>query len=430
MKVLVLGSGGREHALVWKLKQSPSVEEVYVIPGSDALADIAHVVPLYKTEDIIDFAKLMKIDLTVAGPENILVEGIADLFEQEGLTFFGPSKAAAQIEGSKQFAKNLMKKYHIPTADYETFTDREKAISYIQQQKKYPIVIKADGLASGKGVVIAETEKVAIETVNAMISGAAFGKAGESIVIEEYMEGEELSVLGFADGETIIPMISSQDHKRIFDDDKGLNTGGMGAYAPTVLLTEETRKTIRETILCPVMEAMKKEGAPFKGCLYTGLMMTKDGPKVVEFNCRFGDPETEAILPLLESDLGEIMMSCAKGTLKGTTLQWKEGYAVDVVLASAGYPIGHSTGEKIRGIKWAEKECLVFHSGTKKKEGKYIVNGGRVLNVVGVAATLKEAQEKAYYGASVIQWEGMQYRHDIADKGLKHLLDKEREKKS
>ena len=244
------------------------------------------------------------------------------------------------------------------------------------------------------------------------------------------MEGEELSVLGFADGETIIPMISSQDHKRIFDDDKGLNTGGMGAYAPTVLLTEETRKTIRETILHPVMEAMKKEGAPFKGCLYTGLMMTKDGPKVVEFNCRFGDPETEAILPLLESDLGEIMMSCAKGTLKGTTLQWKEGYAVDVVLASAGYPIGHSTGEKIRGIKWAEKECLVFHSGTKKKEGKYVVNGGRVLNVVGVAATLKEAQEKAYYGASVIQWEGMQYRHDIADKGLKHLLDKEREKKS
>lgn len=427
MKVLVLGSGAREHALVWKLKQSPLVEDIYVIPGSDAMAGIAHVMPLSKEEDILDFAKFMKIDLAVAGPETVLVAGMADVFKEAGIPFFGPSKAAAQIEGSKEFAKDLMKKYGIPTAAYETFSEKEKAISYIKEQKKYPIVIKADGLAAGKGVIIAETEENAIEAVSYMLSGAAFGKAGESVVIEEYMEGEEVSVLCFADGHVAVPMISSQDHKRIFTGDKGPNTGGMGAYAPAPLMTKELSQVIQETILDKVMAAMKKEGTPFVGCLYAGLMITKEGPKVVEFNCRFGDPETEVVLPLLESDLADIMMHCVTGTLSELDIRWKKGYAVDVVLASAGYPMGHSEGEKIYGIKWAKEECLVFHGGTKKKGEKYVVAGGRVLNIVGLAPTLQEAKEKAYNGVGAIQWDGMQYREDIADKGLRRLKAKHKE---
>lgn len=421
MKVLVIGSGGREHALLWRLAQSPSVKETYVIPGNDDMRDVSHLIPVKGADDILDFARLMKVDLTIAGPETVLTDGLADRFEERGLPFFGPSKAAAEIEGSKIFAKKLMKKYKIPTADYAVFDDEGKAVSYVKKQKKYPLVIKADGLASGKGVIIAGTEEEALTAVRDMMDGKAFGGAGKSLVIEEFMEGEEASVLCFTDGETIVPLISAQDHKRIGNGDTGLNTGGMGAYAPAPVMTDKLNKEVYDKILVPTIRAMKKEGRPFKGCLYAGLMITKEGPKVVEFNCRFGDPETEVILPLLEGDLGKIMLSCVKGNLKAADVSWKKGYAVDVVMASEGYPRTHSSGDEITGLEEAGKDCLLFHAGTVSKKGKYYVNGGRVLNVVATAPTLKEARDKAYAGVSKIHWRGAQYRSDIADKGLKHL---------
>lgn len=422
MKVLVIGSGGREHALLWKLSQSPSVTDVYVIPGNDGMSDVASLIPVKGNEDIIDFARLMQVDLTVAGPETVLTEGLADEFKKRGMAFFGPSKAAARIEGSKGFAKALMKKYGIPTAAYETFDDEEKAIAYLKANDTYPIVIKADGLASGKGVIIAQSEEEAIDTVKDMLEGHAFSGAGSSVVIEEFMEGEEASMLCFCDGTNVVPMISSQDHKRIFDFDKGPNTGGMGAYAPAPVMTKEMCEEVNVRILRPIVAAMKKEGYPFKGCLYAGLMITSEGPKVVEFNCRFGDPETEAVLPLFDGDLARVMLDCVHGTLSDEDVVWKKACAVDVVLASEGYPASHSSGEVISGIEDAKKAgCLVFHAGTVKKNGQYVVNGGRVLNVVALADTLAEAKAKAYEGVSRISWRGMQYRHDIADKGLLHL---------
>lgn len=422
MKVLVIGSGGREHALLWKLSQSPSVTDVYVVPGNDGMSDVASLIPIKGNDDIIDFARLMQVDLTVAGPETVLTEGIADEFEKRGMAFFGPSKAAARIEGSKGFAKALMKKYGIPTAAYETFDDEEKAIAYLKANDTYPIVIKADGLASGKGVIIAQSEEEAIDTVKDMLEGHTFSGAGRSVVIEEFMEGEEASMLCFCDGTNVVPMISAQDHKRIFDFDKGPNTGGMGAYAPAPVMTKEMCEEVNVRILRPIVAAMKKEGYPFKGCLYAGLMITSEGPKVVEFNCRFGDPETEAVLPLFDGDLARVMLDCVHGTLSDEAVVWKKACAVDVVLASEGYPASHSSGEVISGIEDAKKAgCLVFHAGTVKKNGQYVVNGGRVLNVVALADTLAEAKAKAYEGVSRISWRGMQYRHDIADKGLLHL---------
>lgn len=422
MKVLVIGSGGREHALLWKLSQSPSVTDVYVVPGNDGMSDVASLIPIKGNDDIIDFARLMQVDLTVAGPETVLTEGLADEFEKRGMAFFGPSKAAARIEGSKGFAKALMKKYGIPTAAYETFDDEEKAIAYLKANDTYPIVIKADGLASGKGVIIAQSEEEAIDTVKDMLEGHTFSGAGRSVVIEEFMEGEEASMLCFCDGTNVVPMISAQDHKRIFDFDKGPNTGGMGAYAPAPVMTKEMCEEVNVRILRPIVAAMKKEGYPFKGCLYAGLMITSEGPKVVEFNCRFGDPETEAVLPLFDGDLARVMLDCVHGTLSDEAVVWKKACAVDVVLASEGYPASHSSGEVISGIENAKKAgCLVFHAGTVKKNGQYVVNGGRVLNVVALADTLAEAKAKAYEGVSRISWRGMQYRHDIADKGLLHL---------
>lgn len=422
MKVLVIGSGGREHALLWKLSQSPSVTDVYVVPGNDGMSDVASLIPIKGNDDIIDFARLMQVDLTVAGPETVLTEGLADEFEKRGMAFFGPSKAAARIEGSKGFAKALMKKYGIPTAAYETFDDEEKAIAYLKANDTYPIVIKADGLASGKGVIIAQSEEEAIDTVKDMLEGHTFSGAGRSVVIEEFMEGEEASMLCFCDGTNVVPMISAQDHKRIFDFDKGPNTGGMGAYAPAPVMTKEMCEEVNVRILRPIVAAMKKEGYPFKGCLYAGLMITSEGPKVVEFNCRFGDPETEAVLPLFDGDLARVMLDCVHGTLSDEAVVWKKACAVDVVLASEGYPASHSSGEVISGIEDAKKTgCLVFHAGTVKKNGEYVINGGRVLNVVALADTLAEAKAKAYEGVSRISWRGMQYRHDIADKGLLHL---------
>ena len=425
MKVLVIGSGGREHALLWKLSQSPSVTDVYVVPGNDGMSDVASLIPIKGNDDIIDFARLMQVDLTVAGPETVLTEGLADEFEKRGMAFFGPSKAAARIEGSKGFAKALMKKYGIPTAAYETFDDEEKAIAYLKANDTYPIVIKADGLASGKGVIIAQSEEEAIDTVKDMLEGHTFSGAGRSVVIEEFMEGEEASMLCFCDGTNVVPMISAQDHKRIFDFDKGPNTGGMGAYAPAPVMTKEMCEEVNVRILRPIVAAMKKEGYPFKGCLYAGLMLTSEGPKVVEFNCRFGDPETEAVLPLFDGDLARVMLDCVHGTLSDEAVVWKKACAVDVVLASEGYPASHSSGEVISGIEDAKKaDCLVFHAGTVKKNGQYVVNGGRVLNVVALADTLAEAKAKAYEGVCRISWRGMQYRHDIADKGLLHLETK------
>lgn len=422
MKVLVIGSGGREHALLWKLAQSREVTSVYAIPGNDGMRDVASIIPLKGTDDILDFARLMDVDLTVAGPETVLAEGLGDAFEERHMPFFGPSKAAARIEGSKGFAKDLMKKYGIPTARYEKFSDEEEAVSYIRQQKEFPLVIKADGLAAGKGVIIARDEKTAEEAARGMLEGKRFGEAGASIVIEEFMKGEEASVLAFCDGKTVVPMMPSQDHKQIGDGDKGPNTGGMGAYAPAPVIDNAMSDRIYREILKPVADAMRKEGYPFKGCLYAGLMITDEGPKVVEFNCRFGDPETEVVLPMLKSDLFKIMMDCVNGTLTPDEVEWNDGYCCDVVMASSGYPSVHSSGEVISGLKEAEKEgCLIFHAGTKRRNGKFVVNGGRVLDVVARGDTLQEARDKAYRGVSKIHWDGVQYRHDIAEKGLRHL---------
>jgi phosphoribosylamine--glycine ligase len=422
MKVMVIGTGGREHALAWKLSQSPQVSEVYAAPGSVGMTDVASVVPSTKPLDYVELARELGIDLTVAGPETVLAEGLADQFKAAGLDFFGPSKAAARIEGSKGFAKDLMKKYHVPTAAYETFSDEENALAYLRKQTRWPQVIKADGLAAGKGVIIAETLSQAEEAIHGMMEGLSFGGAGRTVVIEEFMEGEEASVLCFCDGTTVVPMISSQDHKRVGDGDKGLNTGGMGAYAPAPVMTDSLMQRVRKEILEPIVKGMKQEGYPFQGCLYAGLMITEEGPKVVEFNCRFGDPETEAVLPLLDGDLFQIMMDCVHGTLKEDEVRWKPGYAVDVVMATKGYPGSHTSGDVITGLKEAaEAGCHVFHAGTRLEGDHYVTSGGRVLNVVAVAPTLEEARNKAYEGVSRIHWEGVQFRHDIAMKGLRHL---------
>ena len=421
MKVLVIGTGGREHALAWKLAQSPQVTGVFAAPGSMAMTDCASVIPMQGSKDYVRLARDMGIDLTVAGPETVLVDGLADRFKEAGLAFFGPSGAAARIEGSKKFAKDLMKKYHIPTAAYESFTEERDAIAYAEKQN-YPLVIKADGLAAGKGVIIAATFEEASKAIHDMMEGLAFNGAGRQVVIEEFMEGEEASVLAFCDGTHVVPMIPSQDHKRVYDNDEGPNTGGLGAYAPAPVVTDEVMQQVYDRILKPMVDAMRTEGYPFVGCLYAGLMITSEGPKVVEFNCRFGDPETEVVLPMLDGDLAQIMMDCVHGTLSSDSIKWKKGYAVDVVMATRGYPGAHSSDDKISGLREAEQEgCHVFHAGTALKGDTFYTAGGRVLNVVAMAPTLEEAREKAYQGVKKIHWDGAQYRTDIAVKGLRHL---------
>ena len=423
MKVAVIGGGGREHTLAWKLAQSPSVEALYAIPGSAAMANIAKCVdiPLSDLEGITDYAVSEGIDMLVVGPEVPLTEGLADVAQAKGLAVFGPNKAAAQMEGSKVFAKNLMKKYQIPTAAYASFTDGDAAKAYIREQGA-PIVVKADGLAAGKGVVVAQTEDEAIAAVNAMMEDHIFGASGGRIVIEECMVGEEASLLAFVDGKTIVPMISAQDHKRIFDNDEGPNTGGMGAYAPAPVFTPAIQKVVEDTILRPVVDGLKAEGITYQGCLYAGLMITKDGPKVVEFNCRFGDPETQAVLPLLEGDLAQIMYACTKGTLSADMVHWKDAAACCVIMASAGYPASSHKGDVIDGLDGIDSsDTMVFHSGTAKQDGAYVTNGGRVLGVTAVAPDLKSAIEKAYDKVDQIHFDGQQVRRDIGAKGLKHL---------
>ena len=420
MKVCVIGNGGREHALAWRLSISPSVTKVYAIPGSAAMSDCAELVGIdwQQSDHLINFLKDNQVDLVVVGPEAPLVAGLADTLNKAGIPVFGPSKAAAQLEGSKVFAKDVMKKYNIPTAAYGVFHNVDQAKKFIAQTGA-PIVVKADGLAAGKGVVVAMTIEEANAAVEDMLSGNRFGDAGSTVVIEEFMEGEEASLLAFVDGKTVVPMIASQDHKRIFDGDKGPNTGGMGTYAPAPVLTDALRDEAMKTILEPMVEAMQKEGMPYVGCLYAGLMITPQGPKVVEFNARFGDPETQVVLPLLDSDLGQIMMACATGTLTADMVKWKDSSAACVILASKGYPETSSKGDVIHGDIKQHDTTIVFHSGTKLIGDEYVTNGGRVLGVVGLGKDLRTALDRAYGRIEHIDFEGMQYRTDIGAKAFK-----------
>lgn len=425
MQILLIGSGGREHALAWKLAQSTQVEKIYAAPGNPGIAAVEKCecveLNLNDLDSVADFAEEHGIDLTVVGPEATLVAGIADVFAARGLAVFGPSKAAAELEGSKAFAKNIMAKYNIPTAFFKVCEDLETAKAYVKE-KGAPIVIKADGLAAGKGVVVAMTEAEALEAIDEMMGEQhKFGGAGARVVIEEFMQGEEASLLAFTDGEHIVPMIASQDHKRAFDGDKGPNTGGMGTYAPAPVLTDILRLRAVEKILKPIVAAMKAEGRTYKGCLYAGLMVCGDEVKVVEFNCRFGDPETQVVLPLLDGDLAEIMLACATGGLDKVDVAWKDRAAVCVVLASGGYPESYKQGYPISGLDKAAAmpETVVFHAGTKMADGEVVTAGGRVLGVTATGKDIAEAQERAYKAAGVISFTDMQYRKDIAWRALK-----------
>lgn len=417
MNILVIGSGGREHALYWKLSESPQTEQIYAIPGNPGMGASA-AIALDDHAAILRFVKEHEIGLVVVGPEVPLMNGLVDELEAAGIRAFGPRANAAEIEGSKSFAKDLMKKYGIPTARYEVFTAAEPARAYIRQEGA-PIVVKADGLAAGKGVIVAMTEQEALDAVDAIMEDHSFGDAGARVVIEEFMEGEEASLLAFTDGTTIRPMISAQDHKRAYDGDRGPNTGGMGTYAPAPVMTPEMTERAVEEILKPTIAAMAKEGRVYRGCLYLGLMVTADGPKVVEFNARFGDPETQVVLPLLDSDLVAIMCACADGTLADVPIRWKEGAAVCVVLASGGYPGHYDKGQDIHGLADAEAMgALVFHAGTAMKDGKLVTNGGRVLGVVGRGADISSAVDAAYAAATKISFKDAYYRKDIAHRAL------------
>ena len=421
MNILIIGSGGREHALAWKISQSPKCSKLYAIPGNPGIEEFAECVEeisISNNEEVIKFAKKHAIDLVVIGPEAPLVNGLVDDLTSVGIKAFGPTKAAAQIEGSKIFAKNLMKKYGIPTATYEIFDDVTKACRYIKAAGA-PIVVKADGLAAGKGVIVAQTVDEAINAVFEVMEQKSFGEAGSRIVIEEFMDGEEASLLAFTDGKTIFPMIPSQDHKRVDDGDKGLNTGGMGAYAPAPVMTKEILQLAEDKILKPIIEAMNEEGIVYKGCLYAGLMIVNGKPKVVEFNARFGDPETQVVLPLLESDLVEIMLACVDGTLDAQKIEWSNDSAVCIVLASGGYPQSYKKGFEIDGINKAKAlDNLVIHAGTAKIDGKIVTSGGRVLGVVAKAENIRAAVDKAYKGVEVIHFDNMHFRKDIAHRAL------------
>lgn len=424
MKILVIGSGGREHALAWKLKDSPHTEKLYAIPGNPGMAALAECVPQISPTDnaaVVAFAKENGIDLVVVGPEAPLAGGIVDALAAAGIKAFGPAKLAAEIEGSKAFSKDLMKKYGIPTAKYEVFSDAATARAYVKAEGA-PIVVKADGLAAGKGVVVAMTEAEALAAVDEIMEGEAFGAAGSRVVIEEFMTGEEVSILAFTDGRTIRAMIPSQDHKRAYDGDEGPNTGGMGAYAPAPVAPPALVAEVQKTILEPTIRAMEKEGRLYKGCLYAGLMVTEDGAKVIEFNCRFGDPETEVVLPLLKGDLVEIMLACIDGNLADVEIPWSAGAAVTVVLAAGGYPKAYEKGAEITGLaEAAAKGCLVFHAGTAEKDGAVVTAGGRVLNIVAEAADIRAAVEKAYRGVDCVHFADAFCRRDIAHRALERM---------
>lgn len=420
MKVLVVGSGGREHAVIRKLAENPEIDRIFCAPGNGGISVQAQLVEIKATdvEGMVAFAKKEGIDFVVVTPDDPLVLGMADAMEEAGIPAFGPSKKAAQIEGSKVFAKNLMKKYGIPTAKYEVFDDPSKVIAYIERENQFPAVIKADGLALGKGVVIARNLAEAKEAVHSIMEDKIFGKSGNQVVVEEFLTGKEVSVLAFTDSHTISPMISSMDHKRVYDNDEGPNTGGMGTIAPSPYYTPEVAKRCMEEIFLPTMEAMKKEGRPFKGCLYFGLILTERGPKVIEYNCRFGDPETQVVLPLLKTDLFTIMRAVRDERLGEVDIQWSTGAAACVVLASGGYPKKYEAGLPIEGLdeNGGHPGVIVYHAGTKKQDGRFLTAGGRVLGVTGLGETLPQALEKAYGAVREITFKNAHYRTDIGKK--------------
>ncbi|MBN2120842.1 MAG: phosphoribosylamine--glycine ligase [Candidatus Omnitrophica bacterium] len=425
MKVLIVGSGGRESCLVWKVKQSPLVDEIYIAPGNAGTALLGRNLDI-KADDLqslLGFAKTEKVDLTVVGPEIPLVAGIVDLFEQEGLKVFGPRKDLARLEGSKVFAKELMKKYGVPTADFKVFSKASEAKDYIRK-KEAPLVVKADGLAAGKGVVVCKTSDEAFAAVDLIMVEKQFGSSGEKIVIEDCLEGQEASILVFSDGETIVPLVSSQDHKRVFDSDQGPNTGGMGAYSPAPIVNKDVFDKIITEVFKPLIFGLKKEQKIFKGILYAGLMIKDNQMNVLEFNVRFGDPETQAVLPKLKTDLVEVILAIVGGRLSTVNLEWDERFCVCVVLASGGYPGSYRKGKAISGLESLRncRDIFIFHAGTKQdSQGNFLTDGGRVLNVVGLADTIEETQAKVYKAIENISFENMHYRKDIANKALKFL---------
>jgi phosphoribosylamine---glycine ligase len=419
MKVLVVGGGGREHAIVWKLSQSPKIKKLYCAPGNPGIAQLAECVSIgvSEIEKLADFAIKEQIDLTFVGPEEPLSKGIVNYFKEQGLAVYGPSKEAARIEGSKAFAKELMIKYEIPTAKYAVFTNYEEALAYVRIEGA-PIVIKADGLAAGKGVVVAKSLEEAEDALRSMMQDVTLGSAGVRVVIEEFLEGEEMTLLSFVNGSTVKPMVPSQDHKQVYDGDRGPNTGGMGTYAPLPHIDSSIVDRVILDIVQPTAEAMEEEGVPYEGILYTGLMLTKEGPKVIEYNARFGDPETQVVLPLLETDLLEIVTASLTGELENVEVKWKDKAAVCVIMSSAGYPGPYKKGEVISGLDQVVHSTMIFHAGTTVKDGELITNGGRVLGITAMGETLKEARELAYQSVEKVSFNGAHYRTDIGSKAF------------
>jgi phosphoribosylamine--glycine ligase len=419
MKVLVIGSGGREHAIIWKLLQNKTIEEIYCAPGNGGISELATCVDIQATDvkTLVVFAKSNHIDLTIVGMDDPLMLGVVDAFEAKGLRIFGPTKNAAVLEGSKVFAKDLMKKYGIPTAGYSVFEDAELAEKYLEACQ-YPVVLKADGLALGKGVLICQTKDEALKGVQDIMVDKKFGAAGDQLVVEEFIEGPEVSVLSFCDGDHILPMISAQDHKRAFDNDEGLNTGGMGTFSPSKFYTDEVHAFCVDNIYQKTLDAMKEEGRPFTGIIFFGLMLTKDGPKVLEYNARFGDPEAQVVLPRLKTDLVEIIEAAIDGRLDQVTLEWDERATVCVVLASGGYPVSYKKGYEITGLEKqrSKDNVIVFHAGTKKEKEKIVTNGGRVLGLTAFGKDIEQARSVAYKAVAEVDFVDKQYRTDIGIK--------------
>lgn len=417
MKLLMVGGGGREHALIRSFKNSKQIEKIYCAPGNGGISFDAQLVPVaaMDTAGMVNFAQKNDIDLVFVAPDDPLAAGMVDALQQAGIRAFGPNAAAARIESSKVFAKNLMKKYQIPTAAYEVFDDMDCALAYIRTRDTYPVVIKADGLALGKGVIIAQDEEQAVHAVQSMMADRIFGQSGSRIVVEEFIRGPEVSVLSFCDGKTVVPMVSSMDHKRIFDGNQGPNTGGMGTVSPNPFYTAEIAEQCMREIFVPTVRAMEQEGCPFKGCLYFGLMLTKDGPKVIEYNSRFGDPEAQVVLPRLKTDLVDIVNAVIDGTLDRLQIQWSEQACACVVLASGGYPGSYEKGKPITGLdeQGQLEGVTVYHAGTALQDGRLVTAGGRMLGVTATGDTLEQALDKAYAAVENIHFDGMQYRHDI-----------------
>ncbi len=419
MKILVIGGGGREHTIVWKLSKSPKVSKIYCAPGNGGIAELAECVPIKATDidGVVNFAKEKAVDLVVVAPDDPLVAGMVDALEDAGIRAFGPRANAAAIEGSKVFSKDLMKKYNIPTAGYEVFTDPEAAIKYIEKGS-FPTVIKAEGLALGKGVIIAKDIDEARAAIHDIMEEKVFGASGNRVVIEEFLTGPEVSVLAFCDGKTVVPMVSAQDHKRAFDNDEGLNTGGMGTFSPSRLYDAAKAEECMKNIFLPTVKAMQAEGRPFKGVLYFGLMMTAAGVRVIEYNARFGDPETQVVLPRLKTDLVDIIEAVIDGRLDEIEIEWEDNAAVCVVLASGGYPVKYATGYEISGLDEIAKydDLTVFHAGTKRDGDKLVTAGGRVLGITAVAENLDAAIRRAYEGVEMVSFKDCHFRHDIGIK--------------